>query len=94
MENYTITNNKRQSRFEAILPDGEIAVLEYRWLKARMVLMHTVVPATGRKKGVGSDLVKYVLEHAREHHLKLIVYCQFVAEYMKRHPEYDDLLGE
>ena len=40
-----VTNNKKEFRFEILLPDGEIAKLEYRWLKGSMVLMHTLVPA-------------------------------------------------
>lgn len=88
----TVTNNKRQFRFEITLPDGEVATLDYRWLKGSMVLMHTIVPASARGKGIGSILVKHVLDHAREHHLKIIVYCQFVAKYIKLHPEYEDLV--
>ena len=87
-----IINNKRYSRFEVPMPDGEFATLEYRWLKGSMVLMHTVVPVSARGTGIGSKLVKYVLDHAREQGLKVIVYCPFVTEYMKRHPEYNDLV--
>ncbi len=87
------SNNKKEFRFEAQLPDGEFARLDYRWLKGNMVLMHTVVPESGRGKGVGAALVKYVLDYVRAHDLKVVVYCQFVAKYMKLHPEYDDLLA-
>ena len=86
-----VINNKRQFRFEITMPDGEVATLEYRWLKGKMVLMHTVVPASARRKGIGSLLAEHVLMHAREHNLKIIVYCPFVVEYMKAHPEYNDL---
>jgi predicted GNAT family acetyltransferase len=89
-----ITNNKRQFRFEIQFPDGEIAELDYRWLKGSMVLMHTIVPTSQRMKGIGAKLVKYVLDYAREHHLKIIVYCPFVAKYVKEHPEYNDLVDE
>ncbi len=87
-----ITNNKRTSTFEGKLPDGELVTLQYRWLKGSMVLMHTVVPAAHRGHGYGDVMAKYVLEHARAHHLKIIVYCPFVQKYMTKHPEYDDLL--
>lgn len=89
-----VVNNKKQFRFEILFPDGEYATLEYRWLKGSMVLMHTVVPPAARGKGVGDVLVKYVLEHARAHHLKVIVYCPFAEKYMQTHPEYNDLLDE
>jgi predicted GNAT family acetyltransferase len=89
-----ITNNKKEFKFEALLEDGEKATLEYRWLKGSMVLMHTLVPVSGRGKGVGAALVKYVLDYARNNNLKIIVYCQFVTKYMGSHPEYNDLLDE
>jgi predicted GNAT family acetyltransferase len=66
-------------------------VLEYRWLKGSMVLMHTVVPPSARGKGIGAILIKHVLDHARQHNLKIIVYCPFVEKYIKEHPEYEDL---
>lgn len=87
-----IFNNKKEYRFEAKMPDDEVAKIEYRWLKGSMVLMHTFVPPSGREKGVGSELVKYVLDYARDQHLKIIVYCPFVKKYMDEHPGYEDLL--
>jgi predicted GNAT family acetyltransferase len=89
-----ITNNKKRFRFELHLPDGEIAVLDYRWLKGAMVLMHTFVPDGHRGKGIGDKLVKHVLGHARSHNLKIKAYCPFASKYMKRHPENNDLLDE
>lgn len=87
-----ITNNKKEFRFETILEDGEIARLEYRWLRGSMVLMHTIVPASGRKKGVGSELVKFVLDYLRTNNLKMVIYCPFVTKYVNEHPEYQDLI--
>lgn len=89
-----VVNNKKEFRFEITLTDGEKAVLVYRWLKGNMVLMHTVVPESGRGKGVGAALVKYVLEHIRASGLKMIVYCPFVAKYLESHPEYNDLVAD
>ena len=88
-----IVNNKKEYRFEIVFPDGEIARLEYRWLRGSMVLMHTIVPVTERKKGIGAVLVKYVLDYARTQNLKIIIYCPFVAKYVKEHPEYGDLVA-
>jgi predicted GNAT family acetyltransferase len=89
-----VVNNKKLFRFEILLDDGEYAVLQYRWLKGSMVLMHTLVPRSAQNKGIGSILVKGVLEYLREHNLKIIVYCPFVAKYMRIHPEYNDLKAE
>ena len=87
-----IINNKKQFRFEIALPDGEFATLEYRWLRGSMALMHTIVPPSARGKGIGGELVKFVLDYVREQHLKIIVYCPFVQKYINEHPEYVDLI--
>lgn len=89
---YTVTNNKRVFKFEISLPNDEIAFIEYRWLKSNMVLMRTLVPASMRGKGLGSYLAKYVLDYARSHNLKIVVYCAFIAKYIENHPEYNDLV--
>ena len=89
-----VVNNKKEYRFQVALPDGEFAVLQYRWLRGSMVLMHTIVPPSGRKKGLGSFIVKYVLDYARASGLKIIHYCPFVVKYIKEHPEYADLVDE
>ncbi len=88
-----VVNNKKLFRFEIALPDGEYATLEYRWLKGSIVLMHTNVPASGRGKGIGVMLVQFVLDHIREKGLKMIVYCPFVAAWLKTHRGYEDLMG-
>ena len=87
-----IINNKKLFRFEIAMPDGEIAELDYRWLKGSMVLMHTIVPTSARGQGIGGKLVKYVLDYVRQQGLKIIVYCPFVTKYMEAHPEYNDLV--
>lgn len=86
-----ILNNKQKFQFEAHLPDGEIAHIEYRWKKGAMVIMHTWVPPSGRGQGVAVELIKYVLDYVRIHGLKIIPYCPFTADYIKEHPEYEDL---
>ena len=89
-----IINNKKHFRFEAALPGGEYATLEYRWLRGSMALMHTLVPTSARGKGVGAELVKYVLDYVRQQHLKIVVYCPFVNKYLEGHPEYSGLIDQ
>lgn len=83
-----IVNNKRAFRYEITFEDGEMATLEYRWLKGSLVLMRTLVPSQHRGKGMASALVKYVLDQARDNGLRIIVYCGFVNKYIEQHPVY------
>ena len=87
MDNFTVTNNLQNLRFETEL-DGEKAFLEYRWYKSDLALMHTFVPEKFEGKGIAGLLAKTVLEYAKAEGLKIIVYCPYVRSYLQRHPKY------
>ena len=89
----TIINNIKLSRFETEV-NGEFAYVDYRFYKDDIALMHTFVPEAGRGKGISSALAKFALEYVKQQELKLIVYCTFIAKYMKLHPEYDALIDK
>jgi uncharacterized protein len=44
-------------------------------------------------KGVGAALVQGVLDDVRARGLKVRPCCPFVAAYIRRHPEYEDLVA-
>ena len=88
-----IINNTKRSQFETEI-DGKFAFIEYRFYKADIALMHTFVPEDERGKGIASTLAKFTLEYVKEQNLKLMVYCPFVAGYIKRHPEYESLIDK
>ncbi|ULQ51305.1 GNAT family N-acetyltransferase [Flavihumibacter fluvii] len=86
-----ITDNQQQQQFQATL-NGEQAYLEYRWYKQALALMHTFVPESLEGKGIASALAKFALEYAKANKIQVMVYCPFVATYLKRHPEYNFLV--
>ena len=44
-------------------------------------------------KGIGTALARAGLDHARDEGLVVKPMCPFVAAFVKRHPEYEPLLG-
>jgi predicted GNAT family acetyltransferase len=78
-------------RFDLQL-EGQTAVLEYRLEDGAIIFTHTGVPAALEGRGIGSQLARAGLEYAREKALKVVPLCWFVAGYIQRHPEYQDLL--
>lgn len=78
-------------RFE-LERDGQVATLEYTMTDHVLGLLHTDIPEGLRGAGVASSLAKSALDWAREHHMKVDVTCPFVAEYLRTHPEYSDLV--
>jgi predicted GNAT family acetyltransferase len=88
----TVRDNAAQHRFE-LETEGHTAYLYYRLEPGVITLVHTEVPPALGGRGVGSTLVRGVLEATRAKGLKLVVKCPFVAGYMGKHPEFNDLLA-
>jgi predicted GNAT family acetyltransferase len=93
MSDIKVINNTVNQQFEVHM-DNEVAVLIYRFYKNDIALMHTEVPEMLEGKGVASTLAKHAFEWAKEHKRKVMVYCPFVAAFLKRHPEYNALVDK
>jgi uncharacterized protein len=93
VSNLEITNNKDANRFETRVED-ELAVLEYHASSNVIILNHTEVPQHLERRGVGSVLIKFVLDDARAKQFSVVPMCPFVAAYIRRHQEYRDLVPE
>lgn len=78
-------------RFE-LERDGHVAYLAYNLAGKVLQLIHTEVPEALRGKGMASTLAQSAFEWAREHEVKVDVICPAVAAYLRRHPEYSDLV--
>ena len=86
-----VRDNPAEGRFELSTGAG-LAFSEYRLVGGVLHVMHTEVPQALEGQGIGSTLARGVLEIARERGLKVKARCPFVAAYIKRHPEFNDLL--
>ncbi len=93
MPSNEVQNNQQAKQFE-LHSDGQLAFLKYQSTGSQLLLIHTEVPKELEGKGVGSALAKAGLEYARQNQLKVIPICPFVQSYLKRHPEYQDLVKE
>jgi len=87
-----VHDNEELHRFELAV-DGRTAFSQYRLAPGVITFMHTEVPQELEGRGIGSKLVRGELESARAAGLKVVAKCPFVAAYIKRHPEFQDLLA-
>ena len=78
-------------RFEATV-EGLRCELDYRLSPGRMHITHTGVPRPLEGRGIAAALVQHGLAWAREQGLKVDPVCSYVAVYLRRHPEWQDLL--
>lgn len=91
MSDTAVTHNAPASRFEAMV-GGRLAECAYRRQGDVLLLTHTEVPPAAQGRGVAAALVKATLDWARAEGLRVRPLCSYVAAYMRRHPETQDLL--
>ena len=90
-ETIPVVNNEAANRFEARLGDAT-AFAEYRLRAGQILLPHTVVPDEFAGRGVGGLLAKAALSYAREQGLEVVPTCPFIAGYIAKHPEWQDIV--
>ena len=88
-----IVMNAETERFELTL-EGHTAFAEYHLEPGVLVLPHTVTPPDLGGRGVGSALAEAALGYARANHLKVKPFCPFIAGYIMKHPEWQDLVHD
>ena len=87
-----VRQNAAANRYEFDVDGGE-ALAFYRRADGVMTFTHTEVPAPLRGRGLGSQMMHAVLQDVRAQGLKVVPRCQFVADYIRRNPEFADLLA-
>ncbi len=87
-----IEHNEAQQRFECT-EEGHLCVLDYQLGGTLMTITHTGVPEAVGGRGIAADLTRHALDTARSRGWKVRPVCSYAAVYIKRHPEYQDLVA-
>ena len=87
-----VRDNKLQSRFELDV-EGGIAFANYRHSPSSVIITHTETPRALRGHGIASELIEGALALIRADGRKVIAGCGFVVDYLRKHPEYGDMVG-
>ena len=87
----SVRDNRVQSRFELDV-EGGLAFAKYRLTPSAVNIIHTETPRNLRGRGIASELVQGALQLIRAEGLKVIAGCDFVADYLRKHPEFADLV--
>ena len=88
-----VVNNAGERRYE-IWDDANLAgFAQYRLRDGgRVVFVHAEVDPAYEGRGVGGRLVRTALDDVRRQGKVVVPLCPFVAAYIKRNPEYVDLV--
>lgn len=91
---FPIHHHPEDQEFTATV-DGHEAELAYSQLTSKLIdFTHTYVDEELRGKGVGEAMARKALDYAREQGMRVRTSCKFMASFVKRTPEYQDLLAE
>jgi predicted GNAT family acetyltransferase len=92
LNDVTVTHNEEAHRFEANI-GGLRAVITYRRFPDRIVYIHAEVPPPLEGQGLAAKLARFALDFARINHLGVIPLCPYVSSFIRKHPEYQDLVS-
>lgn len=91
-ESAQVVNVASRHRYEVVV-DGKIAgYVTYVEQDGAVVLEHTRIKVAFEGRGLGAVLVAGVLADIRERGLSVVALCPFVASWMQRNPQFDDLV--
>ena len=87
-----VRDNKALSRFELDVEGGwRLRIIASRRRRSSSPTPRRRVALRGR--GIASELVAGALQLIRADGLKVVAGCSFVVDYLRKHPEFADLVG-
>ncbi|WP_262284333.1 GNAT family N-acetyltransferase [Micromonospora sp. MA102] len=91
---FTVTDVPERDRFEARDETGTTAGLVTYQLTGNIIAYtHTEVAPEFEGHGVGSLLARAVMDDARANGRTVVPICPFLAGWLEKHPEYDDIVA-
>lgn len=93
LDQVTVQNNEAEERYEATV-NGYLAKIDYERVGDTIIFIHTEVPNALEGHGIAGKLALTALEDARSRHLAVVPFCPYVASYIRRHPEYKELVPQ
>lgn len=87
-----IHDDRDQDRYEAVVDAASAGFAAYRLRPKLIAFTHTEIDDAFAGHGVGSTLIRWALDDARERSLDVLPFCPFVNAFIQQHPEYIDLV--
>lgn len=90
LQKLEVIHNEAEERFETWI-DGQLSKLDYMQDENTIVITHVGVHPEHRGQGVAGKLTQVALEYAKEKSFRVIPMCPYVATYIRRNPQYEEL---
>ena len=92
MAHATVRDNPAAQQVELTVGGRPAGQAEYDVQDGTMLITHVVVERRYEGRGYGSQLTRAALEAARERGLMVAPLCSFARSYLRRNPEWADLV--
>lgn len=88
-----VRNNEDNHTYEATIDDEVLGLVVYEPAgESRLVLTHAAVEQHHRNHGIATRLITWMLDDIRRNRQTITVYCEVVVDFLRKHPEYTDLV--
>ncbi|TAL43430.1 MAG: N-acetyltransferase [Salinibacterium sp.] len=89
-----VLNDPSMNRYELLMDGERIGATDYQIRDDTIVFLHTEIDPEHREHGLGSELARGALNLVRaETDYRVVTRCPFMAAWVAKHPEYQDLLS-
>lgn len=89
-----VQQDTNMNRFELLVDGASVGEADYRIQDNAIVITHTEIDPAQRRKGLGGELVRGTLNLIRaDTNYRVVASCPFTADWISKHPEYEDLLS-
>lgn len=92
LDEIDVSHDQGEQRFSLVM-DGSTALISYQRAPGVISLDHTYVPPRIERRGVAAKLTRAALDFARDEGLRVVPACRYAADYIRKHPEYQDLVA-
>ncbi len=90
----TVVHVPEKRRYELRDGDAVIGAAHYRRRPGQVVFTHTVVDDAYEGQGLGGVLAREALTDVKESGLRIVPVCPFIAAYLRRHDEFDEVVDQ
>lgn len=93
MSEPSVVDEPNRSRYELRLGDDVVGHVEYQRHGGVIDLVHTEIAEGHAGEGLGGRLAAGVLDDVRRRGLQVTPTCEFIAGWIQKHPDYQDLVA-
>ena len=88
----SVTHDSEKKRYEISADGVHAGLAAYVDTRTQRIIYHTAVDDRFRGRGLADELIAAALEDTRAAGKRVVAICPFVAAFVDKHEDYDDIL--